>query len=475
MNDIIIDENVELENIENDINSEEIIEEIIEVLLQLIQEYVEINPTILSCHDLDSTILDAIYEVVDITLEDIKTDNYVTYLDYDKYINGLELVEYSFELYNIMFNIKHTHKNNDLIEEPKFANKVENVEKLINISSSFEVDVQFIAMDDKTTMRQKIDYLRLKPQPEQRTNDWYKFRHNLITASNAHKALGTQSSINNLICDKCQPLKQVDLDNPDVVKSVNINSAMHHGQKYEPLSVMLYEHKYNTKIEDFGCIKHDEYDFMGASPDGINIDETSHLYGRMLEIKNVVSRVITGIPKKEYWIQMQLQMEVCDLDYCDFLETKFIEYESETDYLNDINTEPNRKGVILYFNTKSAGPHYIYKPLHVEDVDTWIDENIENCPPNMSWVKTIFWKLDTYSCILVERNRTWLQHNIAQFKSVWDTILKERVDGHEHRLPKKRVKPEDTMQQLMNAIDMEMGTSSKSIEGCCLLKTTTTT
>ena len=95
---------------------------------------------------------------------------------------------------------------------------------------------------------------------------------------------------------------------------------------------MIYEQKYNTTVEDFGCIQHDHYDFVGASPDGINVDKNSPLFGRMLEIKNVVSRVINGIPKKEYWIQMQLQMEVCDLDYCDFLETKFVEYESENDY-----------------------------------------------------------------------------------------------------------------------------------------------
>ena len=32
----------------------------------------------------------------------------------------------------------------------------------------------------------------------------------------------------------------------------------------------------------------------------------------MLEIKNPVSREITGIPKEEYWIQMQLQMEMSE-------------------------------------------------------------------------------------------------------------------------------------------------------------------
>ena len=67
-------------------------------------------------------------------------------------------------------------------------------------------------------------------------------------------------------------------------------------------------------------------------------------YGRMIEIKNVVSREITGIPKMEYWIQMQLQMEVCDLNECDFLETKFIQYSNEEEYRED--NEIEYKGII---------------------------------------------------------------------------------------------------------------------------------
>ena len=44
--------------------------------------------------------------------------------------------------------------------------------------------------------------------------------------------------------------------------------------------------------------------------------------------KNPTTRKLSGTPKKEYWIQMQLQMEVWDLDECDFLETVFKEYET---------------------------------------------------------------------------------------------------------------------------------------------------
>ena len=417
---------------------EQIIDDIIEAILTLIYEYVDDNPLMLSCHNIDEIIIEEVYDMVVIMLENLKYDNYVLFLDYERYIEELDLVTYSFALYNSIFNITHDHKNNES----------ESI-------SNFQIDVEF----DANTMEKKIDYLRSKPQPEQRTNDWYIFRHNLLTASNAHKALSTQSAINNLICEKCQPLKQIDPENPEVVKSVNINSPLHHGQKYEPLSVMLYEKKYNTQVEDFGCIQHDKYDFIGASPDGINVDKNSPLFGRMLEIKNVVSRVITGIPKKEYWIQMQLQMEVCDLDYCDFLETKFVEYENETDYKMDTEST---KGVILYFTSiGSSIPYYLYQPLDLNESESeaWIETNIENADNNMTWIKTIYWKLDTYSCILVERNRSWFEHNIGQLENVWNTIVKERVEGHEHRLPQKKIK------KINNEIP-----DQTTIEGLCLLK-----
>ena len=215
----------------------------------------------------------------------------------------------------------------------------------------------------------------------------------MITASSAHKALGTQASINQLICEKCQPIKTPDATST----SVNINSPLHWGQKYEPLSVMLYEDKYKTTVEEFGCIKHEKVDFLGASPDGINVDNNSHLYGRMLEIKNVVSREITGIPKKEYWIQMQLQMEVCDLNDCDFLETKFTEFENETAFIAHPDSET--KGVIMYFNTQQSKPFYVYMPLNIKsqtEIDDWVSNQMdiyESSEHNMIWIKNCYWKL----------------------------------------------------------------------------------
>jgi len=224
---------------------------------------------------------------------------------------------------------------------------------------------------------------------------------------------------------------------------VNINTTLHWGQKYEPVSVMIYEDMYNTKIEDFGCIKHRKYNFLGASPDGINVDKTNSRFGRMLEIKNIINREIDGIPKKEYWIQMQLQMETCDLDECDFLETKFLEYENEEDFKNDVETE--YKGLILYFSDKGR-PIYKYCPINLykneKEYMLWEEKMMDLCS-EITWIKTIYWKAEIISCVLVQRNKLWFSYNISELENIWRIIEKERVEGYEHRSPNKRVKKEE--------------------------------
>ena len=171
-------------------------------------------------------------------------------------------------------------------------------------------------------MKKKIEFLESLYQPEQKTEEWYSHRHGLITASSVWKAFGSPSVQNQLIYEKCMPF------DPTKYSRVNTESSLHWGQKYEVLSKQLYEEINGTKVQEFGCIRHpnSNYYFIGASPDGINVCPLSPLYGRLVEIKNVVSREINGIPKEDYWIQMQIQMEVCNLPECDFEETKFTEY-----------------------------------------------------------------------------------------------------------------------------------------------------
>jgi hypothetical protein len=212
---------------------------------------------------------------------------------------------------------------------------------------------------------------------------------------------------------------------------------------------MLYEYLFDTTIEEFGCIKHPRYDFLGASPDGININENSNRFGRLLEIKNIVNREISGIPKTEYWVQMQLQMEVCNLNECDFLETRFKEYENEELFLSDgdFNSSNDKldKGIIMYFSQKNGVPKYIYKPLTMnkEDFDIWEVEMMNYYQEkDLTWIRNIYWKLEELSCVLVLRNKLWFDCVIYDIRNFWNIIIHERENGFEHRKAKKRLKTE---------------------------------
>jgi putative phage-type endonuclease len=313
------------------------------------------------------------------------------------------------------------------------------------------------------SLRRKIRDVEARPQPDQRTDAWYRFRHGVLTASNAWKAFGTAGSVNQLIYEKCQPMKSAGADTtePGAFRPVSTETAMHWGQKYEPVSTMLYEANYNTTVGEFGCVPHQRIPHLAASPDGINVDEKSCLYGRMLEIKNIVNRVIDGNPKTDYWIQMQLQMEVCDLDDCDFLETRFVEYDNYDEYTIDADADlPNRSvdgfltGSMLYFDDNGT-PVYCYAPIHAttEERGDWEVKMMEK-HADLMWVRTIYWKLEEYSCVLVLRNKVWFAHAEGVLADLWATVEKERVTGYEHRAPKKREKKSvtpDTQQTILQA------------------------
>jgi putative phage-type endonuclease len=414
-------------------------EEFLETCFELMDEYLEQNPHAISEPDFLETIQEEFEELFYSQWEeDIFWNEQI-----EEDLN--ELLEIAFEIYFSMFCPQRSFSltNSDLCDSNSNTKK-------------------------KLCLQDKIDYLKSKPQPVQRTDEWYKFRYNLITASNAYKAFESQAMMNQLIYEKCLPLKTV--EGAHINTMVNTNTTLHWGQKYEPLSVLYYEEMYKTKVADFGCIQHDTYSFLGASPDGINVDQASERFGRMLEIKNIVNREITGIPKKEYWIQMQLQMEVCDLDECDFLETKFTEYPDETAFFQDFKEQELvskvnlKQGIILHFHTTSSAPHYVYKPLNIvepEKIEEWSETMVakyESLEHNMLFIKHIYWKLEKVSCVLVTRNKKWFQDNVGQIENIWRIIEKERISGYQHRAPNKRPKTENQQNsKITNYFQQEEG------------------
>jgi len=373
-------------------------------LLQLYNDYLDLNPSVISEPNFEEIMMDDIFSLFDITCSDD-----------EEYI--MDLIEESLPFF--YENIYPSRQEKDTY-------------------------CREVSMEEKMVINDKLEKINNIEQPTQKTPEWYDFRNNLLTASNAYKIFESQAQQNSLIYEKCIT------KNHDNNNHVNTESSLHWGQKYEPLSILIYETIYKTKIKEYGCLRHNKYSFLGASPDGINVDLSSNRFGRLLEIKNIVNREITGIPKKEYWIQMQLQMETFDIDECDFLETKFIEYTDEIEFLRDsddnifISREGERKGITLFFSDSISGkPIYVYSDMNMsyQEFDIWSNAKIEEIlkeNEHYIWIKQIYWKLNEISCVLVKRNKFWFENMIPIMSHFWEIIKKERIDGFEHRKPKSR-------------------------------------
>ena len=170
----------------------------------------------------------------------------------------------------------------------------------------------------------KLAILKDLELPEQRSEEWYKIREGILTASSLADAIGEGhfSTKDQLLIQKCGgprgdiPFKIVEW-----------------GVMYEPVATKFYELMNNLTVLEFGLVPHPEFKIFGASPDGIcDSDSPPDYVGRMLEIKCPPRRVFTKEVPRHYWMQMQGQLECCNLEECDFLQVKFIEYMNDVDY-----------------------------------------------------------------------------------------------------------------------------------------------
>ena len=309
--------------------------------------------------------------------------------------------------------------------------------------------------------RQKLKNLKTLELPEQRTPEWYALRKKILTASSLAGAL-----------DKCHFTSRDELILGKIEETPYVsNPITEWGVKYEDVAVMFYEEMYKTKILDFGLVPHPDFDIFGASPDGICEDLNNgndEYIGRMVEIKCPPKRKFTKTVLPGYWMQMQGQMEVCDLDECDFFQVKLEEYESFEDYSNDrfeidSVTQDGRtslnypKGVVATYKVADKLV-YDFCPLNKsnEELLTWMKFHRENDIGENKKAENLFemklWRIERYECTLVKRDHGWWNSMIGEIlrfskdleyfkKDNNIQILKERIEKSKKRRKKESPKP----------------------------------
>ena len=298
---------------------------------------------------------------------------------------------------------------------------------------------------------ERINYIKKLPQPEQKSKEWFELRHNMITASDIGTVIGVNpyETIFNFIQKKCG------------VISVNFNNKfVHHGKKYENIAALYYENLYNVKTDEYGLIQSDKYSFLGASPDRICSESTldgntSDMVGRMIEIKCPYKRAIKTsgeiygvICPQYYWCQVQLQLEVCDLDECDFFQCDIKEYNNYHEWLEDLNNDVHyeeqnidknvnpliTRGCIIQLLPKSN--HNIYEAKYIypdtlnktdDEYHNWIYENIINLQndklSNLYYFdRVLYWRIKKSHKVTITRDKEWFINNVNKMENVWKTV-----------------------------------------------------
>ena len=312
---------------------------------------------------------------------------------------------------NIIPNLKKNiiEDKNDLFND--FLTIIENIDnnyidKLYIIKETFLFKIDKIINLYKKYFKNKIklnDLIELqKTIPLQRTKEWYDLRKNILTASSLADAI-----------NKCHFNTREELLYDKIIDAPReFNPITEWGVKYEEIATKYYELLTNTKIIEFGLIPHPHFKYFGASPDGICGDNGNIEYmGRRLEIKCPPKRKFTKKVPYHYELQMQGQLEVCDLDECDFFQVKIIEYDNFDDFKNDKGdkygfTKNNLpKGCVITYKENNIFK-YLYPELGLSDSQylIWEEENIKNIEKTQ-YIETKMWYIDRYEKTLVKRNK----------------------------------------------------------------------
>lgn len=301
------------------------------------------------------------------------------------------------------------------------------------------------------TIKQRVLELSKRQQPAQRTQGWYELRGGMFTASSdignitgssfEHKQASNRRDIEHI--EDLLILKKCGHD----LKGFAGNYATRWGNMFEEVVTQIYSCKKSVEVLEFGLMRHDQYSFIGASPDGITPD------GIMVEIKCPTSRKITGEVPKYYWTQIQTQLEACNLDDCDFVECKFKRFSSEAACINDKYSDMN--GILgeYYRCTKNCSTevcdcknnpdnrHYCYPPLGAMNQQK---EFIRNYQTNYKFLGFVYWGLQQYSCVRVKRDKPWFNEQLPKIQAAWEKVLYYRSNPEElEKLLKRAMAYED--------------------------------
>jgi hypothetical protein len=249
-----------------------------------------------------------------------------------------------------------------------------------------------------------------RPQTAQHSADWYSQRRNRLTASEFSQILDGRRGA--LLRQKVAPITEgAATDRPfaspvGIAQSDGDMNATTWGHRFESIVRDIYEQELagpGSVNDTLGRFTHARIPWISASPDGIVTK--GPLAGRLLEIKAPKTRQPGDFVPVEYYVQMQIQMEVCDLDVVDFVEAQFAQRPVASLTAEDKTAvaKASWKGRIEVRGSLEE-PVYRYTKA-VEDLEDAIFPNETDAP---LLEDTVWWLVGWYPRTVL-RNKIWWQ------------------------------------------------------------------
>jgi putative phage-type endonuclease len=212
-------------------------------------------------------------------------------------------------------------------------------------------------------LNQQFQFLIQNYPYNQHSNEWFQLRKKSITATDASAILNINpwnypfDIINNKLFDN--------------IDNIN-NDATNWGNKYEHIAKNIFQNILQSQIFNLGFVQHPIHKWLGASPDGILDD------GTLIEFKCLFKNDDVEYTPPYYWIQTQIQLEVCNLDKCLLIKSKF-EEEKPHEFILESQDDSSFKWYLKNYHIDT-----IYRDKY--------------------WFEKIFPKLDNFYQIISNKN-----------------------------------------------------------------------
>jgi len=278
-----------------------------------------------------------------------------------------------------------------------------------------------------------------REQVAQHSTDWYAQRRNRLTASEFSQILDGRRGA--LLRQKVAPASEAADSFGSTVALAQEDGEMtpfSWGHRFEPVVRAIYELEISgvaTVCDTLGRFTHRSIPYLSASPDGIVTKGA--LRGRLLEIKAPKSRQPGAFVPYEYYVQMQIQMEVADLEAVDFIEAKFKQRHATAlteEEAVEIHHAAWKGRIFVIFNGSNGSLRYVYRGP-VEDLEDVMSEEAPTLENNEDIVEDSVWWLVALFPRTVLRNPIW-----------WSTVGEPAAETFWTEVEAKRAAKVDTIE-----------------------------